>query len=365
MIKEALAYFSGDRGYRRLFSLFKKKYESLGRIGGTVKLDQFTMDELEAIVRFFGVTASGLKQKGKLSLEGFERQLRSTKFDGISLKELLEAYFKEPLVSNKEKKQVKDRQQAQLLDQLEADFPKLASWIDHLRKKTPDTYWVYRLMDESYESFSQMLHHLEVALRHLPTQFERLPIFSQRITRNPHAFDLNTNLGKLLIHVLAVEHDQDDFSVVPADSEGINDLLLKYRILRDDITNYVTCANLIADTEEGLHPMWEAAATTHSVLNIPLRELIALARVYPARKNKDVWIVENSGVYSSILDQSPEAPLICTHGQFKLSALLLLDLLVREGCMLYYAGDLVLKVLVWHKDYGQDILTMFVYGKWI
>lgn len=341
MINEALAYFGDDNGFLRLFSLFKKKYESLGRIGGTVNVSHFTNIELEAPARFFGITARDLKQKDKIALESFEKQLQSTRFGSIGLKELLEAYFNEPLVSKKEMKQLKDRQQSLVLDQLESDFPKLTNWINYLRKKTPDTYWIYRLLEESGDTFMRCVQQLESAFSQLPDSFERLPMFSQRITKNPHAFDLNTNTGRMLIHLLAVDYyEHDDSIVLPTDSKSINDLLLTYRILRDDITNYVTCVNLLAETNDGPHQMWEAAAATHSVMNMPLRELIALTSVYPANKKETVWIVENSGVYSSILDQLPNVPLICTHGQFKLAALLLLDLLAKGGCTLYYAGDL-------------------------
>lgn len=102
----------------------------------------------------------------------------------------------------------------------------------------------------------------------------------------------------------------------------------------------MTCVNLLAKTEEQIHPMWEAAAETPHVVNTPLRELLKLMSVYPANGKKSVWVVENSGVYSSILDKLPHVPLICTHGQFKLSALILMDKLVREGCTIYYAGDI-------------------------
>ncbi|UFU00260.1 TIGR02679 family protein [Radiobacillus kanasensis] len=340
MLDEALKYFRGDTGYRRLFSLFKQKYESLGRIGGTVKIEHFTEDEHITVARFYATTVSDLKQKGKVSLESFEQKLHSTRFAGISLKELLEAYFKEPLVSNMERKRLKDHKQEQFFTQLESNFPRLTFWIDYLKNKTRDTYWIYRLMEESPESFKDKVYHLDSAFNLLPASLERLPMFSQRITRNPHAFDLNRNLGKLLIHLLSVDHYHSDSIVIPTDSEGVNELLLTYGILRDDITNYVTCANLLAETEDGSHLMWEAAASTHSVLNAPLRELVDLTRIYPSGEQKVIWVVENSGVYSSILDKIPKAPLICTQGQFKLAALLLIDLLVKEGCVLYYAGDL-------------------------
>lgn len=339
MLDEALEYFGEETAFRRLFTLFKKKYESLGRMGGTVKIDRFSGNELDAIARFFGMTPDDIKQKGKVSLESFEAQLHSTKFASISLKDLLEAYFKEPLSTNKERKDLQEKQLQQFLDQLENQFPKLKFWIAYLRKKTPDTYWIYRLIEDRTNDFVMMVQHLNDGFCYLPDHFERLPMYSQRTTSNPHQFDLNTNAGKLFIHLLSVHRAKNHPVTVPSDTEGINDLLLGYSILRDDITNYVTCANLLAETSEGVHPMWEAAASNHSVMNTPLRELMGLLKVYPKQGNKKVWIVENSGVYSSILDQLPNVPLICTHGQFKLAALILIDLLVKEACDLYYAGD--------------------------
>ena len=77
---------------------------------------------------------------------------------------------------------------------------------------------------------------------------------------------------------------------------------------------------------------------TYSVLNIPMRELLRVNRVRPSRGDA-VWIVENSGVFSSLLDDVPDAPIVCTHGQFKLAAYRLLDMLVASGCRLKYAGD--------------------------
>jgi uncharacterized protein (TIGR02679 family) len=340
MINEALVYFRGGEGFRRLFPLFRKKYESLGRIGGTVKIAEFTEEELVVIGRFFGMTAGELRGKGKISLEQFEQQLQRTRFEGICLKELLEAYFGETLVSKKERLQQKEKAQKLYLEELEARFPELCQWLDYVREKSPDTYWIYRLMETSKQQFTVQVEQLGKAISKLPDQYERLPMFSQRITGDPHAFDQNTSLGRLLIHVLAVISAWDKAVSVPADSEGINDLLLQHRLLRDDITNYVTCANLLGETEAGIHPMWKAASRSHSVMNVPIRELMKLKKAYPANGGSDVWVVENSGVYSSILDALPGLPLLCTHGQFKLAALVLIDLLAEIGCTLHYAGDM-------------------------
>ncbi|WP_017472568.1 TIGR02679 family protein [Amphibacillus jilinensis] len=338
-MKEAIDYFRGGKGFHRLFVLFKKRYESLGRVGGTVKLTDWKDEELADIAFYFGLSESELKKKGKVSLDQFEQQLKRTKFEHIGLQELLEAYFGESLVSKKEAKALKDQQQQTFLKSLQNDFPALYFWFQYLQNKSADTYWIYRWMEKSEQEFYKTVELLNVAITSLPEKLERLPMFSQRMIRNPHAFDRNTNLGKLWIHVLAVHRQEEGTVFIPTDSEGINDLLLQYNILRDDITNYVTCANLLAETKRGVHSMWRAATSTESVLNAPLRELVTLTSVYPENGLMKVWIVENSGVYSSILDDVPYAPIICTHGQFKLAALLLMDRLVENGCELYYAGD--------------------------
>ena len=99
--------------------------------------------------------------------------------------------------------------------------------------------------------------------------------------------------------------------------------------------------NILAEASEGVPPVWEAAAKTRTVMNVPLRELVHISKAYPKQTAfKKVWIVENSGVFSSLADAAPDAPLVCTHGQFKLAALLLMNFLVKDGYQLYYAGDI-------------------------
>ena len=62
----------------------------------------------------------------------------------------------------------------------------------------------------------------------------------------------------------------------------------------------------------------------------------------PANDKGVVFIVENSGVFSELLTKFPSKylpPLICTNGQFKLAALLLLDRLLKNNIIAYYSGD--------------------------
>src|SRR5690625_3514116 len=99
MIEQALTYFQAEQGYDQLFLLFKKKFQSLGRIGGSVKIDLFNDQELASIARFYGRTVEQLKEKDSITLQSFDAQLRQTRFSDVSLKDLLEAYFNETLIS--------------------------------------------------------------------------------------------------------------------------------------------------------------------------------------------------------------------------------------------------------------------------
>ncbi|WP_037986053.1 TIGR02679 family protein [Thalassobacillus devorans] len=335
-LAEALDYFREERAFDQLFQLFRKKYQSLGRIGGTVRVAPWPLEDLEPLARFFGMTVEGLQEKGSVSLVKFERQLGETRFSDVGLKELLDAYFGETILSKKESKYQEQQELAGRLQQLEEAFPALQFWFRHLAGNTADTYWIVRQVKEQPEPFMESCAWLEAAYRQLPDDYERLPLFSQRVMYNPHALDVSSNLGRLWLHVLSVASGRG--GVLPGTSEDINELLQEYRLLRDDLLNFVTCANLLAEKDDAVHPVWHAAASLHMVRNIPIRELLTLERVYPV-VGSDVWIVENSSVYSGLMDEVPEAPVICTHGQFKLAGLMLIDRLADEGCTIHYGGD--------------------------
>lgn len=334
LVDEAVHYFKASTGFSRLFEQFRKKYASLGKVGGSVSIQSFKHDELEAIARFFGEDVATIRLKKTVTLRAFEKKLQTTKFEGVTLLELLEAYFGEALVTKQEALAQMEGQRAERFRELKLTYPTLTFWFTYLEGRTADTHWINRMVET--DKFDVSCEQLSQAMERLPLDYERLPVFGQRILGNPHAFDRTTDLGKLLIHALHIKRGQ--IGAPPSDTERVNDLLLEFKLLRDDITNFVTCANVTAEREGTEHAMWHGAAAMHSVLNVPMRELLNVDRVRPSRGHT-VWIVENSGVFSSLLDDVPDAPLVCTHGQFKLAAYRLLDMLVASGCQLKYAGD--------------------------
>lgn len=341
-LKEAVQFFKNEKAYDKLFQQFRKKYESLGRIGGNISVNEFSSDELEEIGQFFGLPGRQLRTKGVISLRQFEEQLSLTRFGHITLKQLLDAYFGEVIVSKKAQKLAKEKELQEFFKAQQERFPPIAFWLKFVYEKKSEARWILKIAEQERERLTNNIEILNKAFELLPQKAERLPMFSQRITGDPHAFDLHTELGRMFIHLLAVnEFNNDEMTDAiefPEGVEEINELLEDYQIYRDDLLNFVTCANLIAETELGVHPVWEIAAKHNTVQLVPLRELIPILKVAPA-SGTIVWIVENSGVCSTLLDHEPSAPMICTNGQFTLAALMLMDLLVENGCQLYYAGD--------------------------
>lgn len=334
LIQQAANYFSGEKVYKKLFQLFRKKVESFGRIGGNIKLESFNDKELEPIALFYGTSIHALKKKKTLSLPSFEERLQQTKFEGVGLHELLEVYFGESIQSKKSLQGEKRQREQLRLGELAVAYPALTDYFRYLAERNSDSHWVIRLVLS--DEFRAPIQNLASANDGLPESYERLPFFSQRISGNPHTFDLATLEGKLLIHLLHFKLYGK--GAVLSQTEAINELLLHFYILRDDITNFVSFANLIGEQEGEVHPVWKAAAETGSAVNMPLRELLKIDGV-KAASGRDVYIVENSGIFSSVLDLAPNAPIVCTHGQFKLAGLRLVDRLVESGCILHYAGD--------------------------
>lgn len=238
------------------------------------------------------------------------------------------------------------RRKDQYFESLKTSHPNQADWIDYIWKKGRGTRAIHQLYDENPDCLAEMIEYVCRALSNLPAehQYERLPLFAQKITQNPHAFDLDQHGGRILLHALQFRLWKED--MLPnikgtLNSEEANKLFHAFGLLRDVILNFVTCTGLKGETRNGEHKVLKAAHQMKTVLNLPLREVSRLTSCQPFSGNI-VFIVENSGVYSELLDSWPfhePPPLLCTHGQFKLAALTLIDLLAAGDTFIYYSGD--------------------------
>ena len=99
------------------------------------------------------------------------------------------------------------------------------------------------------------------------------------------------------------------------------ELLYRYHLLRDDVQNFATVYGIAPQGTSDTY--FQRAAAAFAPLNLPLREIVRTA-VFAPVAGSDIYIVENSGVFSSLLDALTAArrcvPLLCLHGQPKLAS---------------------------------------------
>lgn len=330
-----------DAAIAKLLTLIRDKYRSLGKVGGSVSLADFSTDEIETVAGFTGISPHRLTLKN-LTLRQFEQALSDTVFGDLSLPEFLGHVYGAPVTTLQQERERETNAETSFFLKLHETIPEGAFWWNRLEAKTPDTRWIHTLYREDPVNLSALLNIVFSAFRQLPgvDETELLPFFAQRTTGNPHAFDNGQTAGKLLAHCLfarsAAEGEND--SGMPRSTEALNELFSRFGLMRDDLWSFVTCRGLIGLTdEEAPHPLWEAAVLTDSVLNVPVKLLRDIQNIRTA-VGYDLWIVENSGVCSALVDLVPQVPVLCTHGQFRSAAWMLLDLLA-EDITFHYSGD--------------------------
>lgn len=338
MNREDIAFFKSRQGYRRIFEGIREKYRSLGRIGGVIKLTNLTDEEKEILSNHFKRDYSKNKS-ANIDVSAFEKSLKQTRFENYSLIEILEEYFGEKLTTKKEDIDAYNKEKQDFFEQLRlaGTGRRCAQWLDSIKQeKAVGMKAINQRYDRDKNALKKDILLVCDAIDNLPVykgEKVRLPVFASRITLNPHGFDLNTDCGNLLKWALCTIMGLGDVR----SSEEVAELYYRAGILLDEISNYVTLSGLIAYRGSKTDEVFEAAYYSNEVLQVPLLHLSKIDSVKsPLGK---VYVVENPGVFTTLLDTSAFLPLVCTYGQPKLSSLVLLDLLYREGTEIYYSGD--------------------------
>lgn len=351
LLQQAVAYFrTRSPGYDRVFRELKRKYRSLGYLGGKVSLRSMTSAEAEAL--------SGLLNRPLdtgtneiIRVTDIEQGLTKTKFSEVPLLDILEGYFGESLISKKEEQlqnlQVWNEFWKEVLLETSAYNHRLAKeWIQGLSQhEGVGAMAVRQWWNTSPQDVKRWLllvikviHYLD---RMEPTAYIRLPVLSTHMTGNPHAFDMNSPLGRLLLYALCYIGGKN----APTNSEDIMQILYDHRIMRDDLSSQVVVSGICGKNDWGSSEV----GSKKEVVSLPLRTVVRCTDFEPYLQEeppKRVWIVENPSVFSSLLDQwehefeeRPLPPLVCSSGQFSLAVLALCDRLVSAGCQLHYSGD--------------------------
>ncbi|HAZ06602.1 MAG TPA: hypothetical protein DCY58_10940, partial [Acetobacterium sp.] len=95
MLHEFVVYLKANPGYDRIMKQIREKYQSLGHLGGTIRLDKITSDEREVLRSLF--KKNYLQKSAAFSVEKFIRAFEETKYQGADFEEVLTCYFGEKL----------------------------------------------------------------------------------------------------------------------------------------------------------------------------------------------------------------------------------------------------------------------------
>lgn len=382
-------YFKKQKAFDRCFLSMKKKWESYGRTAGRITWKEYSREEKNALEGLLGRSFQG--ESVSFSMREFEDALQETRFAGVTLKELLEAYFGEELRTNAEKRELELLRKRQFLEARRQYFREkcrrmeTAEWNGRERKAEKVSNaayrWITAVMDQKAYGYSGLMSEFErdseaaqkllrnvgdalvflemlqengtmppegsapngddafeigSKAKRISVPYIRLAVLAARLTGNPHYFDRAGTAGTVFVQALCCWLNRE----MPKNAQETTALYFRGGILTDDVSSTVIAFGLHLETERGLHPALEGFIKEKEPCVIALSNLAGVRRAYGDCKY--VFAVENEMVFSHMADELKDTPaaLVCVSGQPRVAALVLLDLLAAEGMILFYAGDL-------------------------
>lgn len=332
-------YFRNTPVWCRIMKALRKKYESIG-CSGNVSFCDATVEECNAVTSILYSKKTFTPPDLKFRLADFEKGLQNTKYSQVTLQDVLESYFCQPIQTKQEKQAVQQMykeafeysfyqkyKNTQCENWLNACFTEQKAGYQRLmRIYNADNKEAERILDAVCRAVNRCFQNQE------PVQ---LAVFSANITGNAHFFDRAMPAGRLLLDALAYLADMP----TGQNAETINSVYAAYSIEPDTFTGAAALGIRLFYEEQQEHPAYRYFADTGEVCMITMANLSGICKA--DTNKKIVFVVENPMVFSALTETSIRcgAGLLCTFGQLKLSGIRLVDLLAESRCKIYYAGD--------------------------
>jgi len=360
--REAIAYFRDRPGFHRLFCALKEKYRSLGALGGRIRLTALSPEERADLAGFLRKDFIG-KSAVTLKVADLAAALAKTKFYHFNLEKILHGYWGEELLSKKEElvrcQQERERFFVSVIQELP---PAAACWLQDTLERKENAYKILvSRYDQDRETLSRDLNVAGRALAELPGMTgtgTQLALFASKLTADPHYFDRNRPARQLLLYALSHYFQVEKPNGAFAEAE----LLYKAGLFNPEITNYTICLGLLGRQKgKDPHPGWAGFYREGETLQLSLENLSRIERV--VSPTGLVYVVENPAVFSALADRwrrekgkgandyesgkksagcgqaTQVLSLVCANGQINLATMVLLDMVVKTGAVLYYSGD--------------------------
>ena len=340
-VQRAVAFFM-QANLSRLLEKLREKYIELGRVGGQITLEDTTPGERREIASFLG-KAPYRETEIKVRLVDVDRALRQSGF-ACKLPDLLNAFFPgKPLVTRPQQRAMRAIHEADFraaLASIAIELPedsRSRHWLLHGQHGQDWLFSHYKNEPaEEQERQLNMVRYVVSALDQLPSSRspERLALFAQRISGDPHTFDPDRAEGRLFRHALVDLVSLSD-GASPLDRVPPPDLFANAGLLVDTISSNVAVFNLAGAIYHNgiLDPLLQVAG--ERVLLLPLRQLLEWQSAQPATEN--IYVFENPQVFEEVIaglnrsNSGKTLPtLVCTSGWPSTAAIMLLDLLLAS-----------------------------------
>ena len=339
LLEECVSYLRARPVFDRVLRQVREKAESLGHIGGKTIISIRSGAERDQLEGFFQKNLHGKKQL-TVSVELLERTVADSRFAALSWDEILCTYFGGPFIGKKEQREREESDRNDFFAQYADPSGDIGARFlaEILSGECEGRSLLYAQYRADQELLGQRLRVLIHACDNLPADrglAQALPVFAAEISGDPHYFDEGTTTDRLL-RLFIQKHYGIKRQPSYSDTEWKARILYRAGILKDDLSNTVLIYGIQAFLQDGTrHSGMDGFYRMREPLQCTLQTLYRLERVCGG---KDVYVVENPAVFAVLSNRYPETAFVCTNGQLRLSALILLDLLSRES-RLHYAGD--------------------------
>lgn len=343
-VKLAADYFKSDKGFDRLFQRLAHKYASYDReTPGTVTLTNLKDYEKRTLSMFMKKDYT-LNKSVSIRLEHIQSRIDETRFEGVTLKEVIEEYFEKCIKTNKAlrieqsnlyndyvkyllAKHIEKKEISELIDKVMNSSNKNSAWIKISFKNETD-------------KTKEVTEKIIDAIISLPEVPEKLPVYCSRVFRNPHALDKDTFNQKMFNIFIEVLYELRTGAKSEVNSHTKAVIYYYFNLYIDDVSNMVLCKNILASKNKINHKGWEGFYKNNESIQVTLTNLSNIDEV--TVKHDFVLVVENPSVFTSVSDalSDKKIPVVCTYGQLKLSGLILLELLEKKCKTIYYSGDI-------------------------
>lgn len=339
-LEEALIRYVRERpGLYRLFDGWICQYERLGHLGGSVRIEQPSESEREALGTFLGQDLRHVKQI-RIRYAQFEKAVENSRFAGCDLLKVLTLYNgdSKPVWRKVQRESICQKHQ-ELIDRFfsEKENEQLKRWHAFCQKEDPS---LARTIERQIKRDLDGMRILGRAMKELPLPKgtgESLSLFAGRLSKDPHFFDHGIYARLLLQGICFLRGRRD-----AGDLLENNRILFEAGLLKEELVNTCQLCHINACIGDELHPAWDGFWQQYEAWNVSLYNLRTITSL--TSTIDQVIIVENPSIFRALsqwgkVHAAATIGFVCTAGQLNVCGYVLLDLIEKAGFQMFYAGD--------------------------